>query len=81
MEATQNVRMDQKIQFKKAGVCSVAIGGINILIHILVIVNLIPYMWVNGGRTASFTKAQQILTGFGELFFLYFCLLLCHLVL
>lgn len=45
---------------KKAGVCSVLIGGINIILHILVITNILPFQWVNGGRTQSFVEAQQI---------------------
>ncbi len=45
---------------KKAGVCSVLIGGINIILHILVITNILPFQWVNGGRTQSFMEAQQI---------------------
>ncbi len=50
----------RKINLKKAGLCSAIIGGINILVHILVITNIIPYLWVNGGRTTAFTEAQQI---------------------
>lgn len=50
----------RKLNLRKAGLCSATIGGINILVHILVIANIIPYLWVNGGRTISFTEAQQI---------------------
>lgn len=50
----------RKLNLKKAGLCSAAIGVINILVHILVIANIIPYLWVNGGRTISFIEAQQI---------------------
>lgn len=49
----------RKFDLRKAGICSIAIGGINIIVHILVIVNIIPYLWVNGGRTESFIEAQQ----------------------
>ena len=52
----------RKYNLKKAGICSIVIGGINIIVHILVIVNIIPYLWVNGGRTESFAVAQQIST-------------------
>lgn len=52
----------RKFNLKKAGICGVVIGGINIIVHILVIVNIIPYLWVNGGRTESFAVAQQIST-------------------
>jgi len=52
----------RKFNLKKAGICGAVIGGINIIVHILVIVNIIPYLWVNGGRTESFAVAQQIST-------------------
>lgn len=50
----------RKFDLRKAGICSVGIGGVNILVHILVIANIIPYLWVNGGRTESFAAAKQI---------------------
>ena len=50
----------RKFNLRRAGVCSVAVGGINIILHILVIANIIPYLWVNGGRSESYAKAQQI---------------------
>ena len=50
----------RKFDLRKAGTCSVAVGGINIILHILVIANVIPYLWVNGGRSESYAKAQQI---------------------
>lgn len=50
----------RKFDLRRAGVCSVAVGGINIILHILVIANIIPYSWVNGGRSESYAKAQQI---------------------
>ena len=52
----------RRFNLKKAGICGIVIGGINIIVHILVIVNIIPYLWVNGGRTESFAVAQQIST-------------------
>ena len=52
----------RKFDLKKAGWISASIGGINILVHILVILNVIPYLWVNGGRTETFDMAQQIST-------------------
>lgn len=50
----------RKFNLRKAGICGVVIGGVNIIVHILVIVNVIPYLWINGGRTESFAAAQQI---------------------
>ena len=50
----------RKFSIRKAGICSAAVGIVNITIHILVITKIIPYLWVNGGRTESFEAAQQI---------------------
>ncbi len=50
----------RKFNLRKAGICAIIIGGINILVHTLVIANIIPYLWINGGRTESFVTAQQI---------------------
>lgn len=50
----------RKFHLRKAGICAITIGGINIFVHILVITNIIPYLWVNGGRTESFAAAQQL---------------------
>lgn len=36
----------RKFDLRKAGICGVVIGGINIILHILVIANIIPYLWV-----------------------------------
>ena len=52
----------RKFDLRKAGICSVVIGGVNIIVHILVITNIIPYLWVYGGRTESFAAAQQTST-------------------
>lgn len=49
----------RKIDIKKAGVCSAAIGVINIIVHILIITQIMPYTWINGGRSASFELAKQ----------------------
>ncbi|NNU78068.1 hypothetical protein [Clostridium estertheticum] len=49
----------RKINIKKAGVCSVTIGVINIIVHILIITQTMPYTWVNGGRSVSYELARQ----------------------
>jgi len=49
----------RKINIKKAGVCSVTIGVINIIVHVLIITQIMPYTWVNGGRSVSFELARQ----------------------
>ncbi len=45
---------------KKAGLINLAVGGINVLIHISVIAGLLPYTWVNGGRTENFEMACSV---------------------
>ncbi|MCQ2593220.1 MAG: hypothetical protein MJ188_10610 [Treponema sp.] len=52
----------RKFDLKKAGWISASVGGINILVHILVIAGIIPFLWVNGGRTESLEAARQIST-------------------
>ena len=49
----------RKFDLKKAGYVSVSIGVINIIVHILVIIGVLPYLWVNGGRSESFSAAQS----------------------
>ena len=49
----------RKFDLKKAGYISVPIGVINIIVHILVITGVLPYLWVNGGRSESFAAAQK----------------------
>lgn len=52
----------RKFDLRKAGICSVVSRGIGIVLHILVIANIIPYLWVNGGRTETFAAAKQMST-------------------
>ena len=49
----------RKFNLKKAGYISVSIGVVNIIVHILVITGVLPYLWVNGGRSESFSTAQS----------------------
>lgn len=49
-------------ELKKAGICSAIIGSINVLVHLLVITGILPFVWVNGGRTATFSEACEIST-------------------
>jgi hypothetical protein len=49
----------RKIDIKKAGVFSASMGVINIIVHILIITQIMPYTWVNGGRSVSFESARQ----------------------
>lgn len=52
----------RKFDLRKAGIISATVGAINICIHLLVMANIIPYLWVNGGRTESFEAAVQTST-------------------
>ena len=53
----------RKFDLEKAGICSVISGGIGIIVHILVIANIIPYLWVNGGRhLRQHNKFQRVLS-------------------
>lgn len=47
------------INLQKAGICSVIIGVIGIFVHILLICQIIPYTWLNGGRSLSFDAAKS----------------------
>lgn len=49
----------RKFNLKKAGYISVSIGLFTIIVHILVITGVLPYFWVNGGRSESFEVAKQ----------------------
>ena len=49
----------RKFNLRKAGFISVAIGVLTIIVHVLVITGVLPYLWVNGGRSESFEVAQQ----------------------
>lgn len=50
----------RKFDLKKAGYGVCIIGLFNIMVHMFVIFQIIPYAWVNGGRTASQVAAQEI---------------------
>lgn len=50
----------RKINLKKAGFYSCMAGVINIIVHILVIIQILPYTWVNGGRTETLIAAREL---------------------
>lgn len=52
--------MDQGKIIEKAGICSCIIGLINVLIHCMVIFSILPFTWVNGGRTATLEAATSL---------------------
>ena len=52
----------RKINLKKAGIGACIIGLINIVFHLLVIIQIIPYTWINGGRTEFPIAAKELST-------------------
>ncbi len=50
----------RKISIKRAGLCALIIGTVAIMVHIMVIAQIIPYTWVNGGRTTTYLEAKDI---------------------
>lgn len=52
----------REFDLRKAGIGGCIIGGINILVHLLVIFEIIPYEWINGGRTENLSAAIELAT-------------------
>lgn len=50
----------RKFNLKKAGIVNVSAGLVNILVHVFVILKILPFQWVNGGRTETLEAACQI---------------------
>lgn len=50
----------RKINLKKAGFFSCMAGVTNVIVHILVIIQILPYTWVNGGRTETLIAAKEL---------------------
>lgn len=61
------------IDLKKAGIASAALTLLTILVHLLVIFQILPHTWINGGRVASFDIARQ--TSINGIWFLLFDIL------
>lgn len=49
----------RKLNIQKAGLIAIAIGVFAICIHALVIFHILPYTWINGGRSTSYQAAAQ----------------------
>ena len=49
----------RKIDLKKAGILSICLTVFTVMIHVLVIYQIMPYTWINGGRSASYEIARQ----------------------
>ncbi|MBO4404916.1 MAG: hypothetical protein J5780_06270 [Treponema sp.] len=50
----------RQFSLKKAGYINLTIAVINILIHVFVMAGILPYTWVNGGRTENYEAACSI---------------------
>ena len=50
----------RKFDLKKTGFVNVSVCFVNIIVHVLVILKILPYQWVNGGRIESYEMACQI---------------------
>ena len=51
--------MINKLSKRTAGKIYAVMGGLTILIHLGVITKLIPYTWINGGRSESYEFAVK----------------------
>jgi hypothetical protein len=47
----------RKIKVKTAGIIFLSMMALTIIVHLLVIIKILPYEWVNGGRTLSYNDA------------------------
>ena len=50
----------RQFSLRKAGIINLSIGLINILIHVLVILKILPFTWVNGGRSENYEAACSL---------------------
>ncbi len=51
--------MIKKIGLKQAGLIYISMSIITIIVHLLVIFQIMPYTWTNGGRSATYEIARQ----------------------
>jgi hypothetical protein len=51
--------MIKKIGLKQAGLIYITMSIITVIVHLLVIFRLMPYTWINGGRSATYEIARQ----------------------
>ena len=49
----------RKCNIKKAGFISAAMGMVAIAVHAMVLFQILPYEWINGGRSPSYQAANQ----------------------
>lgn len=53
------VKLIRKIGLKKAGLLYISMSIITIIVHLSVIFQLMPYTWINSGRSATYEVARQ----------------------
>ncbi len=49
----------RRFNIQKAGYISIAVGIVAIFVHVLVMSHVLPYTWINGGRSISYQAAFQ----------------------
>jgi hypothetical protein len=50
----------KKIEAKTAGIIFLLMMAVTIIVHLLVIIKIIPYEWVNGGKINSYDETFSI---------------------
>jgi hypothetical protein len=51
--------MIKRIGLKQAGLIYITMSIITVIVHLLVIFRLMPYTWINGGRSATYEIVRQ----------------------
>jgi hypothetical protein len=51
--------MLKRITLKQAGLIYISMNIVTIIVHLSVIFGLMPYTWINGGRSATYEIARQ----------------------
>ncbi|MDR0851071.1 MAG: hypothetical protein LBN36_01115 [Clostridiales Family XIII bacterium] len=54
------LRLIRRIDLRIAGFCSVGVSIIGMIVHLLVLLQVIPFSWINGGNTTSFEAQLPI---------------------
>lgn len=56
------MRILKKIKLKTSGIILITVLLLAISVHILVLLGVLPYNWINGGRVSSMDETMQIST-------------------
>ncbi len=51
--------MIKRIGVKQAGLIYITMNIITLIVHLMVIFGIMPYTWINGGRSATYEIARQ----------------------